>query len=54
LFKILEWIPSTSAKAKALRVVYLEQMLNALVYAIEHMPNRIDIIEINDIRKMND
>jgi uncharacterized protein YbjT (DUF2867 family) len=54
LFKILEWIPSTSAKAKALRVVYLKQMLNALVYAIEHMPNGIDIIEVNDIRKMND
>jgi len=55
LFKILEWIPSTSAKAKALRVVYLKQMLNALVYAVEHVPsNGVNVIEISDIRKMND
>jgi len=55
LFKILEWIPSTSVKAKALRVVYLKQMLNALIYAVEHFPsNGVDVIEISDIGKMND
>ena len=54
LFKILEWIPSTSVKAKALRVVYLKQMLNALIYAVEHFPsNGVDVIEISDIRKLN-
>jgi uncharacterized protein YbjT (DUF2867 family) len=53
VFKILEWLPSTAAKAKALRVVYLQQMLNALVHAVENMPaNGVDVIEINEIRKM--
>ena len=54
MFKILEWIPSTAAKAKALRVVYLKQMLNALIDAVEHMPvNGVDVIEISDIRKLS-
>jgi uncharacterized protein YbjT (DUF2867 family) len=53
LFKILEWIPSTSQKAKALRLVSLKQMLNTLVYAVEHEPkDKINIIEIESIRKM--
>jgi uncharacterized protein YbjT (DUF2867 family) len=53
VFKILEWIPSTSAKAKALRIVYLKQMLNVLVYAVEHAPaTGIDIFEISNIRQM--
>jgi uncharacterized protein YbjT (DUF2867 family) len=53
LFTILEWIPSTSQKAKALRLVTLKQMLHTLLYAIEHMPvNGINIIEIDAIRKM--
>jgi len=38
LFKILEWVPSTSQKAKALRLVSLKQMLKALVYAAGHTP----------------
>jgi uncharacterized protein YbjT (DUF2867 family) len=54
VFKILEWIPSTSAKAKALRLVTLKQMLNALLYAVEHTPaNNLEVLEISDIRKMN-
>jgi uncharacterized protein YbjT (DUF2867 family) len=53
LFKILEWIPSTSAKAKALRIVYLKQMLYALVNAVDHEPlDRVNVIEINEIRKL--
>lgn len=53
LFKILEQIPSTSRKAKALRLVSLKQMLNTLFYAIEHAPAAgIDIIEIEKIRMM--
>ena len=52
LFTILEWIPSTSQKAKALRLV-TKQMLHALLYAIENMPaTGVSIIEIDDIRKM--
>jgi len=53
VFKILEWIPSTSAKVKALRLVSLKQMLNSLVYAIENEPHsKVNIIEIDAIRKM--
>jgi uncharacterized protein YbjT (DUF2867 family) len=53
VFKVLEWIPSTSQKAKALRLVTLKQMLHALLYAIENMPaTDVRIIEIDEIRKM--
>jgi uncharacterized protein YbjT (DUF2867 family) len=53
LFKILEWIPSTSQKAKALRLVSLKQMLNTLMYAVENDPKEnVNIIEIESIRKM--
>jgi uncharacterized protein YbjT (DUF2867 family) len=51
--KILEWLPSTSQKAKALRLVTLRQMLNTLLHAIENIPTSgITIIEIDRIRKM--
>jgi uncharacterized protein YbjT (DUF2867 family) len=53
LFTILEWIPSTSQKAKALRLVSLKQMLHTLLYAIENIPaTGVNIIEIDAIRKM--
>jgi uncharacterized protein YbjT (DUF2867 family) len=53
LFKILEWIPSTSQKAKALRLVTLKQMLHTLLYAVENQPEAgVNIIEIEEIRKM--
>ena len=53
LFTILEWIPFTSQKAKALRLVTLKQMLHTLLYAIENMPaTGVNIIEIDSIRKM--
>ena len=54
LFKILEWLPATSEKAKALRLVSIRQMLNTLLYAVENKPTTgTDIIEIDRIRKMN-
>jgi len=52
VFKILEFIPGTSAKAKALRIVYLDQMLKALMFAIENPVSGRRIIEIDEIRKM--
>jgi uncharacterized protein YbjT (DUF2867 family) len=52
LFKILEWIPATSQKAKALRLVSLRQMLHTLMYAVENPPaSGVNIIEIDEIRK---
>lgn len=51
LFTILEWIPFTSQKAKALRLVRLRQMLHTLLYAIENMPAEgVNIIEVDGIR----
>lgn len=50
LSKFLEIIPATSAKAKALRLVYLRQMLDMLCYAIEHPPIQQQVFEIKDIR----
>jgi uncharacterized protein YbjT (DUF2867 family) len=52
LFKILEWIPATSQKAKALRLVSIHQMLRSLEFAIEHPAHGVRIIEIDGIRKM--
>lgn len=53
LFKLLEIIPATGAKAKALRLVSLNQMLNSLVYAIDHPPVAgVHVIEIDEIRKL--
>jgi uncharacterized protein YbjT (DUF2867 family) len=52
LFKILEWIPATSQKAKALRLVSLQQMLHTLMYAVENpTASGVNIIEIDEIRK---
>jgi uncharacterized protein YbjT (DUF2867 family) len=52
LFKLLEVIPQTKQKAKALRLVYLKQMLNTLIHAVEHQPDNTQIIEIERIRQM--
>jgi len=53
LFKLLEFIPKTSAKAKSLRLVYLKQMLDALVYAVENPPTEaVRIFEIDHIRRI--
>jgi len=51
LSKLLEIIPATSVKAKALRLVFLSQMLNTLVYAVEHAPEKVRVFEIEEIRK---
>lgn len=54
LFKLLEFIPATAEKARSLRLVSISQMLNALVFAIEHPATGIRVFEISAIRKMND
>lgn len=53
LFKILEWIPATAIKAKALRLVSIKQMLNTLLYAIENEPMAgVNVVEIETILRM--
>jgi uncharacterized protein YbjT (DUF2867 family) len=53
LFKILEWLPSTAVKARALRLVSIAQLLRTLVYAVEHPADGIRVVEIEEILKMN-
>lgn len=49
---LLEWVPATAVKAKAFRVVYLKQVLNTLIYAVENAPvQSVRIWEIAEIRK---
>lgn len=52
VFKMLEWLPATSARAKALRLVYLKQMLATLIKAVENPTKQgIKVVEIAEIRK---
>jgi uncharacterized protein YbjT (DUF2867 family) len=51
LFKILELLPATAQKARALRLVYLSQVLRVLVFSVEHPPTGVRILEIEDIRR---
>jgi uncharacterized protein YbjT (DUF2867 family) len=53
LLKLLELIPSTAQKAKALRLVSIAQLLRTLIFAIEHPAIGLRILEIAAIRKMN-
>jgi uncharacterized protein YbjT (DUF2867 family) len=53
LLKMLELIPATAKKAKALRLVSIQQMLNTLLYAVENQPvEKSDIIDIDRILNM--
>jgi len=52
VFKLLEIIPKTSAKAKALALVSLKQMLRTLTAVIFNSPKEINnIVEVQDIKK---
>jgi uncharacterized protein YbjT (DUF2867 family) len=50
LFKIMETVPATKEKAKKLSLVYLDQMLDALIFAIENPNAGIRVIEIEDMK----
>ncbi|MEP7167917.1 MAG: hypothetical protein ABI855_00965 [Bacteroidota bacterium] len=52
VLKLLEIIPSTKEKAKKPSLINLNQMLDALIYAIENSNEGIRIIEIEDMKKM--
>jgi uncharacterized protein YbjT (DUF2867 family) len=54
VFKLLEVIPKTSEKAKALALVSLRQMLHTLYVTIINSPKEINnIVEIPDIKNPN-
>ena len=53
LFWLMERIPASAAKAKALALVPLRKMLLALRLAVQQLPeNQCRVIEIADIRKL--
>jgi uncharacterized protein YbjT (DUF2867 family) len=49
---ICELLPPTRAGARRLGLVTLNQMLSALVHAVENPPKEIRILEVPDIRKL--
>jgi uncharacterized protein YbjT (DUF2867 family) len=52
VFKLLEIIPATSAKAKSLALVSLKQMLNTLKQVVTNPPKGFNyIVEVPDIKK---
>jgi len=50
LYWLMERLPSTRASAPRLGLVTLDQMLNALVDAVEHPPAASRIVEVPEIR----
>jgi len=52
MYWLFEKIPSRREMAQRLGLVKLEQMLAALVWAIEHPPQDVRILEVAQIRKM--
>jgi uncharacterized protein YbjT (DUF2867 family) len=53
LYKVLEIIPSTRAKALDLGLITLPQMLGALVSAVENPPETETILNVPDIRRFS-
>lgn len=50
VYQILEWIPATRAKAKALALVSIRQMLDALVAAVEQPQDLPEVVDVPIIR----
>src|SRR5450755_2835478 len=50
IYKLMEWLPSTRAGAKRLGLVTLEQMVRALVHAVETPAEGVRIVEVPQIR----
>lgn len=52
VYWIMERIPSTNESATRLGLVTLEQMLKTLVWAVEHPPESIRVIDVPEIRRI--
>ena len=50
MYWVMERVPSTRASALRLGLVTLEQMVEALVHAVEHPPERSRVVEVPEIR----
>jgi uncharacterized protein YbjT (DUF2867 family) len=53
IYKLMEWLPSTRAGAKRLGLVTLEQMVRALVHAVETPAEGVRIVEVPQIRGLS-
>jgi hypothetical protein len=51
VYKILEWLPSTRESARRLGMVTVDQMLAALVLAVEKPASALRIMEVPEIRQ---
>jgi uncharacterized protein YbjT (DUF2867 family) len=49
-YKIFEWIPSTRNSAARLGLVTLQQMVRALIHAVENPARGVRVIEVPEIR----
>ncbi len=52
-YALAQQIPSMSASAKRLGLVTLPQMTNALVYAVEHPPDGVRVLEVPEIKRLS-
>ena len=52
VYRLMERVPSTKESAQRLGLVTIQQMLHALVWAVEHPPDRVRIIEVPEIRRL--
>jgi uncharacterized protein YbjT (DUF2867 family) len=52
VYRLMERVPSTKGSALRLGLVTIQEMLHALVWAIEHPPDRVRVIEIPEIRRL--
>ena len=52
LYWLMERIPLTNASAQRLGLVNLRQMLTALVWAVEHLPEKVSVIDVPEIRRL--
>ena len=50
-YKLLEWMPATRESALRLGMVTLEEMVAAMVGAVEMPPEKVQIMNVGDIRR---
>jgi uncharacterized protein YbjT (DUF2867 family) len=50
---MLETLPTTAAAARRLGLITLDQMVEAMAWAIEHPPEAVRIIDVEGIRRIN-
>ncbi|HST30797.1 MAG TPA: NAD(P)H-binding protein [Chthoniobacterales bacterium] len=53
VYWILERLPKTKESAERLGLVTIDQMLSVLVWAVEHPPNGVQIVDVPRIRELS-